>query len=144
MRAICTLFFVFFMASSSLASNVCGDLPVYTKNLGGEPNPLQTIEQLHTCGRKAVPLLISELRIVDPENANAEWWHVAWVERALRSITGQHFQFTSSEKLGSVREFRRPFQKMGFVMEWMSHALLYCPPRRSSESDQSMAGLAKG
>jgi hypothetical protein len=114
---------------SCAASTVCGDLPAYIKNLGREPDPSATTEQLHSCGREALPLLVYELRIVDPEIVNAEWWHVAWVERALRSITGQYFQFASNEKLGSVKEYRLQSQKMGFVMEWMSHGRVYIAPR---------------
>lgn len=107
----------------------CADLPICIKKLGMESDPSKTIEQLHPCGHKAVPLLVHELRIVNPEIVNAQWWHVVWVERALRSITGQYFRFTSNEKFGKIRELRRPSEKMGFVTEWMSRGQVYIAPR---------------
>lgn len=113
----------------SPASNACLDLPGHVKALGSEPDPSATIEQLHACGRRAVPLLVSELRVVDPENVNAEWWHVAWVERALRSITGQYFRFSADEKPGETVESRSRSKKMGFVTERMANGRVTIAPR---------------
>ena len=51
----------------------CDDLPSTVTRIGLEPDPAKTIEQLHSCGQKAVPLLIFELRVMDPEVLNEEW-----------------------------------------------------------------------
>ena len=139
MQGVLTIYRTKTLAASGIPENsftephaflgACGDLPASIKKLGMESDPSKTIEQLHPCGHKAVPLLVHELRIVHPEIVNAEWWHAVWVERALRSITGQYFRFTSNEKFGGTREFRRLCEKTGFVTEWMSHGQVYIAPR---------------
>jgi hypothetical protein len=89
-----------------------------------------TIRQLHPCASQAVPLLIAELKVVDPESENErEWWHAVWCERALRSITGEYFAFRSSQSLGRLGEFKSKHDKVGYVSEWMSRGRVYMAPR---------------
>lgn len=95
-----------------------------------EANHEQIVERLHQCAAVAVPLLIAELRVVDPEAVtDPQWGHMVWCERALRSITGQYFEFRSDEDLGSLVEFRGPDDRLGFAMERMSNGKVYLAPR---------------
>jgi hypothetical protein len=90
----------------------------------------EVVRELHECGLVAVRLLVAELQVIDPESSDdPRWGHMVWCERALRSITGQEFLFESSEPLGRLSEFRGKGDRLGYVVEWMSHARVYVAPR---------------
>jgi hypothetical protein len=113
-----------------LALGPCDDLPGTITRIGLESDPTQIIKELHSCGAKAVSLLISELHVIDPEAVNEQWLHQVWVERALRSITGQYFAFVSTERLSArLAKFREQSDKLGLVMERMSTGEILVAPR---------------
>jgi hypothetical protein len=115
---------------TSFGSGACENLPVSIKRLGSEKNPSRTVQDLHQCGREAVRLLALELRVVDPEVFDEQWDHAVWVERALRSITGEYFEFVSAEELPTeLGKFRGQADPLGYTMEWMSHARIFIAPR---------------
>src|SRR5262245_42302495 len=76
--------------------------PTLVSRLGTEAdaNPIETIEALHADGHAAVPMLVAELRVIepDPDDSDAKWERMIWIERALRSMTGQVFRFRTNEK----------------------------------------------
>jgi hypothetical protein len=113
----------------------CASLPVAVQRLGNPWNGdhVETIRELHQCGATAVPLLLEQLRVVDPEKRDAKWRHAVWCERALRSITGQYFRFKSTKSLGQLAEYRSQEDELGYAMEWMSHARIYIAPRDVQE-----------
>ena len=95
-----------------------------------DTNPVDTIKALHRYSRDAVPKLIEELRVVDPDKGDSEWNHVVWCERALRSMTGKVFKFRTSERLTSrQQEFLDPGEPMGYFAEWMSRGRVYVAPK---------------
>jgi hypothetical protein len=138
------LFFRFVVVISILLSitccpawaiDSCEDLRITVVRLGFEPDPINTIKGLHSCGPKAVPLLVAQLRVIDPEICNDEWQHQVWVERALRSITGQYFKFVSSQKLSPrLLRYREQSARLGLVMEWMSRGEIFMAPQDVQEN----------
>jgi hypothetical protein len=114
----------------------CTELSESVRTLGipWEAAHEETVHQLHECGLRAVPLLIAELRVVDPESvSDPQWGHMVWCERALRSITGQYFTFHTAQHLGRVSEFRSKDDPLGYAMEWMSRGKVYIAPRDLQE-----------
>ena len=119
----------------AVESESCAQLAATVEKLGvpWELKHEDTIRELHQCGTAAVPLLIEQLRVVDPDQKNAAWEHAVWCERALRSITGQYFTFKSTDSLSQLAEFKSQDDDLGYVMEWMSHARVYIAPRDVQE-----------
>jgi hypothetical protein len=115
-------------ASTAGAADPCGTLPDTVRHLG-EADPEQITEALHGCGRAAVPLLIQELKVIDPESDGGDWLHMVWCERALRSITGKYFEFRTTQRLGRVAEMRSKDDELGYVMERMSNGRIYLAPK---------------
>lgn len=98
--------------------------------LGTESVPEDAVRELHTQGRGVVPALIAELHVVDPAVYDSDWSHVVWCERALRSITGQRFEFVSVEPLSAgLAEFRGPKEPLAFVSERMANGAILVAPR---------------
>jgi len=121
---------LFLGCCNAWATAPCGDLPNAVMQLGLEKEPTKTIELLHACGKKAIPLLISQLHVMDPEALNDEWEHQIWVERALRSITGQYFVFVSSQKLSPrLARIHQQSDSLGLAMEWMSRGEIFMAPQ---------------
>lgn len=91
------------------------------------------VAALHAHGREAVPLLVAELRVVDPDpriTSQELWWHLVWCERALRSITGQRFEFRTEEPLSAdLAQFRSKQDSLSYAMEWMSRGAVFIAPR---------------
>jgi len=138
--SIISLTLIYIILSSTLVSAAenksCKQISDTIHNFGNvnDEDSGNTVRELHECGLAAVPLLINELRVIDPEKTdNVTWWHMVWCERALRSITGQYFMFKSKEKLGRLSEFRDQDSELGYVMEWMSRAQVYIAPRDVQE-----------
>ncbi len=96
-------------------------------------DPDATVAALHEQGGTVVPLLIGELKVIDPELSDVDpgaWWHAVWCERALRSLSGQIFEFRTAEVLPSgLARFRGSGDTVGYFMEWMSHAQVFVAPR---------------
>jgi hypothetical protein len=136
-------------ASDSDAQPPCSDtdLPIsdLVARLGTSQDsaPLCSIRQLHAHAREAVPSLVRALRVVPPEPTRGEreaWWRAIWRERALRSITGQKFQFPTAQKMVEVydctadektcpgRWVPNAGEPMPFFWERMSRASLYVAP----------------
>jgi hypothetical protein len=91
------------------------------------------VAELHRHGQVAVPLLIAELKVVDPDprvTPENLWWHLVWCERALRSITGQRFMFKTKEPIPpDLDRFRAPDDPLSYAMEWMSRGMVFIAPR---------------
>ena len=106
---------------------------VHVLGTSKDRDPCESVGKLHSYGRQMVPLLIGELRVIDPNPAKANtdgWWHAAWCERALRSMTGQRFKFHTRQKLPrDLAEFHVPEEPLGYVVEWMSRARVSLAPR---------------
>jgi hypothetical protein len=99
-----------------------------------DPEPFETMRQLHTAGRTAVELLLRELQPVDPDAWDDRTQHAIWCERALRSLTGRVFRFKTTERLDArQRELLSPDDEIGFFAEWMSRGRLYLAPRDVQE-----------
>lgn len=118
---------------AAAAPQACDTLAVSVKRLG-KPSPESrpdedVIQELHRCATAAAPLLLAELRVIDPERVNTRWTHMVATERALRSITGQYFRFHSQQALGSLGEYSSRDTAIGYVSEWMSRGRIYVAPR---------------
>ncbi len=109
----------------------CDELRATVQALGvsDTANTEQTVSDLHACALAAVPRLIDELEVIDPEIADGRWQHMIWCERALRSMTGQYFRFRSREPLGRLQEYRNADDDVGYVTEHMSNGHIYVAPR---------------
>jgi hypothetical protein len=94
-----------------------------------DADPSASVQALHAAGREAVPLLVAQLSVVDPEAFDDRAMHVVWCIRALRSLTGQDFYFHTglplSPRSAAHLDAKEP---MGFYAYWMSHGLLYVAP----------------
>jgi hypothetical protein len=93
--------------------------------------PLDTIRDLHQAGLDAIAALVTQLRVVDPDVWRSDADQAVWRERALRSLTGQLFRFTTAEKLNQRQaELAQGSQEpWGFFAERMSNARLALAPR---------------
>jgi hypothetical protein len=136
-------------ASDVDASPPCSDADLSASDLvarlgmSQDADPSCSIRQLHAHAREAVPLLVRALQVVPPEPKPGEreaWWRAIWSERALRSITGQKFEFPTSQKTVRVydctadektcpdRWVRNTGEPMPFFWERMSQASVYVAP----------------
>ena len=119
---------VSFCPSPARSAESCATVADAVRQLG-EGDGIRAVESLHRCGKAAVPLLVRELRIVDPEIPNRTWLHAVWCERALRSITGKYFRFRTQLALGGLSEFRGKDDDLGYAMEWMSRGKIFVAPQ---------------
>lgn len=117
--------------ASAAFNSHCDDLRATVRSLGisDTANTEQAVSDLHACALAAVPRLIDELEVIDPELIDERWQHMIWCERALRSMTGQYFRFRSREPLGRLQEYRSAEDDFGYVTEHMSNGHIYVAPR---------------
>lgn len=102
--------------------------------------PFCSVRHLHVHGRAAVPLLVRQLLVLRPDTPWDTELHVIWCVRALRSITGQKFQFSHRAKM--VRRYnclpsprkcpgrlvKNTGEPMPFFEEGMSRPQIYLSP----------------
>ena len=125
----------FILAADVKPAAVSDSVTALVRQLGISKNrdSSEIVAKLHMQGHLAVPLIVGELRVINPHigvTSEDEWWHIVWCERALRSITGQYFSFTTKEPLPpDLAAFRSPEEPLGLAMEWMSRGQVFVAPR---------------
>jgi hypothetical protein len=113
----------------AVVSSALARIPTLGTGADADAKALALVQALHVAGRAAVPLLVDELHVVDPERFDDRTMHVVWCVRALRSLTGEDFYFKTTLPLSRRSAgFLDPKRPMGFIAYWMSHATLYVAP----------------
>jgi hypothetical protein len=114
-----------------------------------DPDPSCSLERLHLDGHRSAAALVRELRVVNPDPHTEDhdrWWHGVWCERALRSLTGERFEFAPVDHRIRVADCAGPVEHcpyrfidfdgepLPFFAEWMSRARVYVSPRDVQQS----------
>lgn len=135
---LCLLGAVVASAASARAETPVATLSAEARDLvqrlgaSRDPDPLETVRQLHGYGRPVVPALIAELRVIDPDPTEAnhdEWWHMVRCVWALEGLTGKSFSFHTEESLSEGLAEFDPRGPYGYFTYWMSHSRVWVAPR---------------
>lgn len=94
------------------------------------PGDFKCVEALHARAHEAAPLLVAELKVVNPDGPDPDDGHVIWCIRALRCLTGKDFQRRTKVAGPYAMEEQYPRNEpMPFFWEWMSHGQLFLAPK---------------